>query len=185
MSDEADRLYERLLVLRCQTGDEDAYRELVARFGPRLCYYLRKVAYRADQADDLAQEVWLDVLRQLPRLADAGAFTAWLYRIARGKVMLEVRRNGRAPATIPEIDEIAATMEPQFSPEDAARIHAGLDRLDPAHREVLVLRFLEELSYEEIARIVDCPLGTVRSRIHYAKVALQRALECSRDEPFG
>ena len=60
--------------------------------------------------------------------------------------------------------------EPKFSPEDAARIHAALDRLEPMHREVLVLRFLEELSYEEIGQVVDCPVGTVRSRIHYAKV---------------
>jgi RNA polymerase sigma-70 factor (ECF subfamily) len=176
MSNEAERLYERLLVLRCQTGDEDAYRELVGRFGPRLTYFLRKLAGQAELADDLAQEVWIDVLRQLPRLADAGAFTTWLYRIARGKVMLEARRNGRAPVTIPAIDEIAGKEEPQFSPDDAARIHAALDRLEPPQREVLVLRFLEELSYDQIAQVTDCPVGTVRSRIHYAKAALQRVL---------
>src|ERR1700704_3773579 len=99
MSDEAERLYEHLLVLRCQTGDENAYRELVARFGPRLLYFLRKLVFRVDRADDLAQDVWIDVLRQLPRLKDAGAFTAWLYRIAHGKVMLDGRRNGRVPVT--------------------------------------------------------------------------------------
>jgi RNA polymerase sigma-70 factor (ECF subfamily) len=177
MSDEAERLFERLLVLRCQTGDEDAYRELVTRFGPRLRYFLRKLVGRTDRADDLAQEVWLDVLRQLPRLKDAGAFTTWLYRIAHGKAMLDGRRNGRAPATIPDVEWIADKEDDSFSAEDAAQIHAALDRLEPAQREVLVLRFLEELSYEEIGEIVDCPLGTVRSRIHYANVALQRILK--------
>jgi RNA polymerase sigma-70 factor (ECF subfamily) len=177
MSDEAERLVERLVVLRCQTGDEDAYRELVTRFGPRLRYFLRKLVGRTDRADDLAQEVWLDVLRQLPRLKDAGAFTTWLYRIAHGKAMLDGRRNGRAPATIPDVEWIADKEDDSFSAEDAAQIHAALDRLEPAQREVLVLRFLEELSYEEIGEIVDCPLGTVRSRIHYAKVALQRILK--------
>jgi RNA polymerase sigma-70 factor (ECF subfamily) len=181
MSDEAERLLERLLVLRCQTGDDDAYRELVGRFGPRLRYFLRKSVGQIDRADDLAQEVWIDVLRQLPRLKDAGAFTTWIYRIAHGKAMLEGRRNGRAPTTIPDVEWIAEQEDDTFSAEDAARIHAGLDRLEPAQREVLVLRFLEELSYEEIGQIVDCPLGTVRSRIHYAKAALRRRLEIKRD----
>lgn len=177
MSDQAERLYERLLVVRCQTGDEDAYRELVGRFGPRLQYYLRKLSARADRADDLAQEVWLDVLRQLPRLKDAGAFTTWLYRIARGKVMLDARRNGRVPATTPDVEWIADREDEIFSTDDAARIHAALDRLEPAQREVLVLRFVEGLSYDEIGQIAACPLGTVRSRIYYGKAALRRLLE--------
>ena len=181
MSDEAERLYNRLLVLRCQTGDEDAYRELVARFGPRLRYFLRKLVGQLDRADDLAQEVWLDVLRQLPKLKDVAAFTTWMYRIAHGKAMLDGRRNGRAPTTIADVEWIADKEEDKFAAEDAARIHAALDRLEPPHREVLVLRFLEELSYDEIGQIVDCPLGTVRSRIHYAKSALQRLLENDHD----
>lgn len=179
MSDDAERLFERLLVLRCQTGDEDAYRELVERFNPRLRYFLRKLVGQTDRADDLAQEVWLDVLRQLPRLRDVGAFKAWLYRIAHGKVMLDWRRNSRLPPTTPDIEQIVEPTQPDdtaFSAEDAQQIHAALDQLEPTHREVLVLRFLEELSYEEIGQIVDCPLGTVRSRIHYAKTALQRLL---------
>src|SRR4051812_17156175 len=148
MSDEAERLYERLLVLRCQTGDEAAYRELVQRFGPRLRYFLLKLTVRTDRIDDLVQETWLDVLRQLPRLKDAGAFTAWLYRIAHGKAMLQGRRSGRELVGSEDVESaIEAEDEPGFSPEDAARIHAALDRLEPAHREVLVLRFLEDLSY--------------------------------------
>ena len=176
MCEEAERLYERLLVLRCQTGDDEAYRELVSRFGPRLQYFLRKMLRRPDRADDLAQEVWIDVLRQLPRLKDAGAFTTWLYRIARGKVMLDARQGGRLPATTVDVDLIAGKEEVTFSPEDAARIHDALDRLEPAQREVLVLRFLEDLNYDAISEIVGCPVGTVRSRIHYAKAALQQFL---------
>ena len=131
----------RLLVVRCQTGDDDAYRELIGRFGPRLRYYLLKLVGRIDRADDLAQEVWLDVLRQLHRLKDAAAFTTWLYRIAHGKAMLEARRNGRAHATIYDPNLIEARQDENFSAEDAARIHAMLDQLETTHREVLVLRF--------------------------------------------
>ncbi len=178
MSDEAERLYERVLVLRCQTGDEAAYRELVLRFGPRLRYFLLKLTARADRVDDLIQETWLDVLRQFPRLQDAAAFTAWLYRIAHGKAMLEGRRSGREVVATGEVEDVVDEQsEPTFSPDEAVRIHAALDQLEPAHREVLVLRFLEELSYEEIGQVVDCPVGTVRSRIHYAKMALKRLLQ--------
>src|SRR5215207_5478286 len=115
MSDEAERLFERLLVLRCQTGDEDAYRELVGRFGPRLRYYLRKLVGQVDRADDLAQEVWIDVLRQLPRLKDSSAFTTWIYRIAHGKAMLEGRRNGRVPTTTSDVEWIAEKEDDTFS----------------------------------------------------------------------
>ena len=96
-------------------------------------------------------------------------------------VACSVGDNGRAPATVPDVEWIAEKEDDAFSADDAKRIHAGLDQLEPAQREVLVLRFLEELSYEEIGQIVDCPLGTVRSRIHYAKAALRRTLETDRD----
>jgi RNA polymerase sigma-70 factor, ECF subfamily len=182
MSDQAEGLYERLLVVRCQNGDEEAYRELVNRYGARLRYFLRKLIPRSDRVEDLLQEAWIDVFRQLPRLQDAGAFTAWLYRIVRGKAMLELRRSGRSPQALDNADLIAAPHDEQeFSPEDAQRIHATLDQLHAEHREVLVLRFLEDLSYEDIGRVIGCPLGTVRSRIHYAKQALQRLLE-QKDE---
>ena len=61
--------------------------------------------------------------------------------------------------------------------EDVARVHAALDQLVPEHREVVVLRYIEDMSYEEIAGVAGCPLGTVRSRLHHAKRALRRALE--------
>jgi RNA polymerase sigma-70 factor (ECF subfamily) len=174
MSHEVDQLYERMLVMRCQLGDEDAFRELVDRYSPRLRYFLRKRA--ADRADDLLQEVWLDVLRQLPRLNDVGAFTAWIYQIARGKALLDLRKNGRMPQASEDLESVVSADEPEFSAEDAERVHAGLDRLNDEQREVLLLRFLEDLSYEQIGRVIGCPVGTVRSRLHYAKRALARLL---------
>lgn len=183
MSDEARRLYERLLVLRSQTGDAQAFRELVDACDRRLRYYLRKLVARPDRVDDLVQEVWIDVFRQLPRLQDAGAFTTWLYRIARGQAALHVRRSGKESQFVDgaQLAETAALEEePDFAPEDARRIHAALDRLPPEQREVILLRFLEDLSYEEIGQVVGVPPGTVRSRIHYAKRTLRQWLDTER-----
>jgi RNA polymerase sigma-70 factor (ECF subfamily) len=183
MSDPAD-LYERLLVLRCQTGDEPALRELVERFTPRLSYFVRKLVFDVHRADDVIQETWIDVVRQLPKLRDTGAFAPWLYRIARGKADLHFRLSGDALRSSEELLDAAAPAddEEEFTAEDAADVHAALDRLPIEQREVLVLKFLEGLSYEQIADIVGRPTGTVRSRIHYGKQALRRLLAGEPEE---
>jgi RNA polymerase sigma-70 factor (ECF subfamily) len=176
MIENAERIYERFLVLRCQTGDEAAFAELVERYHPRLRYYLGKMLGDAHRAEDALQEVWFDVFRGIPRLADPNAFPAWLYRIARGRAARELRKQ-QPPCQLLDEAETAGAEENDFSAEDAERIHVALNELAPAYREVLMLRFLEEMSYDAIAGVTGCALGTVRSRIHYAKRALRRALE--------
>jgi RNA polymerase sigma-70 factor (ECF subfamily) len=176
MIDPVELLYERVLVVRCQAGDEAAFEELMERYAPRLRYFLRKVV--GDPAEDVLQEVWLDVFRGLPRLADPQAFRAWIYRIARDRAFGHLRKSKYQEQSLGEIDVLDESAdEGEFSPEDAARIHAALGDLPLEQREVLVLRFLEEMSYDEIARVTSQPLGTVRSRIHYGKRALKRALQ--------
>jgi RNA polymerase sigma-70 factor (ECF subfamily) len=174
VSDPVQRLYEQVLVVRCQAGDEAAFAELVERYAPRLRYYLRRMLDAGDP-DDVIQDVWLDVFRGLPALNNAAAFPAWLYRVARDRVMRTLRRR---PNVQPLMDaDVPDEAEESFSAEDAACIHAALSQLPPEQREVLVLRFLEEMSYDDVAHVIGCPVGTVRSRLHYAKQALRRILE--------
>src|SRR5438270_9240388 len=92
MSDPADQLFERLLVVRCQAGDEAAFTELVERYQPRLRYYLRKMLHDPQRAEDALQDVWLDVFQAVARLNDSSAFRAWLYRIARDRASRELRK---------------------------------------------------------------------------------------------
>jgi RNA polymerase sigma-70 factor (ECF subfamily) len=181
MTRSADRLAERVLVLRCQAGDEAAFERLVVEFSPRLRYFLRRVMKDADRTDDVLQDVWIQVFRGLPTLADAGAFRPWLYRIARDRAYREFRKRW-PPIQLPEDLDIVIESDcgSDIPSESIEQIHVALARLAQEHREVLVLRFLEDMSYEDIARVTGCPLGTVRSRIHYAKIALHNALK--RDE---
>jgi RNA polymerase sigma-70 factor, ECF subfamily len=177
MTDPADRLYERVQVLRAQAGDAAAFADLVGRYHARLRYYLRKLLVDPQGVDDVLQDVWLDVWRGLSRLRDAAAFPAWLYRLTRDRAMRTFRLRFQ-PRQFELVDDVAEPDEgDEFTAEDAARVHAALDALGPELREVLVLRFLEEMVYTDIARVVGCPVGTVRSRLHHAKRALRRELE--------
>jgi RNA polymerase sigma-70 factor (ECF subfamily) len=178
MKDVAGRLYERLLVLRCQAGEEAALGELIARYSPGLRFYLKKLVGPAAARDDLLQETWFDVYRKINALQRPEALVAWLYRIARDKAYRELRRRPVASEPIDQnIVESLAADEEEFAPEEAEAVRAALDELPDEQREVLVLRFVEQMSYEQIAEVVSRPMGTVRSRIHYAKLALRAKLE--------
>jgi RNA polymerase sigma-70 factor (ECF subfamily) len=182
MTDPENQLYEQLLVLRCQTGDEIAFATLVERYGRRLRYYLQKSFGRIDCVDDAYQDVWLIVYRKIRGLMDPGAFVTWLYRIAQNRVRQELRRRRRPACPIDEADEMPAPAidEAELTPEDGARIHTALEDLGLEHREVLLLRFLEGMTYEQIAAVSGCGAGTVKSRLYYAKRALRRLLEEER-----
>lgn len=189
-----DRLYERVLLLRCQTGDEAAFTEIVARYTPRLRIYLRQMlgggrGVDAHAADDALQDVWLDCLRSVGGLRDTGAFSGWLYRIARDRAYRILRRRRALVVTNAPVvdasevadDDAGAADAAVLNGEAAALVHASLDRLPHEQREVLLLRFIAEMDYEQIAAAVGCGVGTVRSRLHYAKRALRREIE--RNDP--
>src|SRR5262245_16928881 len=99
MTVRVDQLYERVLILRSQAGDPAAFAGLVGLHDARLWDYVRKMWGEVHGAEDILQEVWLDVFRGLSRLEDAGAFRAWLYRIARIRVFRHLRR--RRPISLP------------------------------------------------------------------------------------
>lgn len=177
------KLEERLHVIRAQWGDSTAFTKLVERYTARLTYFVRRLlSGDAAGADDVVQETWLIVYRRLPSLKNHDSFVGWLYGIARHAAL---RYSGRKPQEISHeaIETESGPDDGPFSTEDAEWVHAGLDQLTVEHREVLTLRFLEEMSYEEIASVVECSVGTVRSRLHYAKRALRKILRSASHGP--
>jgi len=172
--------HEHVLVLRCQAGDHDAFAGLFERYQAPLKYYLRRLLDSPELADDVLQTVWLKVLRGVKRLRRPDAFRTWLYRIARNEAFQQLRRDRRwieVQESLPAQEQEEDEEEEEPPAADAARIHAALGQLSSPHRDVLMLRFLEDLSYVEIAEIVNSSVGTVRSRLHYAKAAMKRILE--------
>jgi RNA polymerase sigma-70 factor (ECF subfamily) len=176
--DQLEQLVQRLLVVRSQLGERAALEQLFVRYNQALGYYLGRMLSRDDVAD-LQQEVWLTVIRRIRQLRNPEAFVVWLYQIARRKALtlLTVQHESLSLDDRDIGENIADDAQPKFSPDEAARIHQELAHLSQRHREVLLLRFMEDLSYEEIAQIINCTAGTVRSRLHYAKLALRERLE--------
>lgn len=176
MANNIEQAYELTLVVRSQIGDETAFEELLRLYSPRLRFYVSKMlGEKHESADDLLQEIWLGVFRALPKLNDAAAFHAWLFRIARARVCREFRGRRVHFDSLDQLDSML--QEERTDVLDAEALRLRLDALSVEHREALMLRFIEDMSYEEIARVTSSTLGTVRSRIHYAKRALRRAIE--------
>lgn len=132
-----------------------------------LLYYATKVTGNEEGAPDVLQEVGVKAFRGIRRLKDPGSLRPWLYRITHGIAVDRIRRNiSRERAEEVLIEEFQESAEPSFAEEDSAALHQALDEIGPKHREVLVLHFLEDFSMTEIAEVVGCSEGTVKSRIH-------------------
>lgn len=174
-----DKLRERFIVRQFQFGNTDAFLSLVRRYERRLLFFLKRFEHDPDKALDLLQEVWLTAWKTRTSIRSCAAFRTWIYRIAHGKVVSSIRSEMRRRRTeqqridLPEVDvEYCGSAF-----ETAELVHFGLSRISAEHREVLTLRFLEEMTLVEIAEVVDCPLGTVKSRLHYASEEMMTVIE--------
>lgn len=173
-----DRAQYEWLALRCQAGDPGAFEDLIAVMELPLLYYATSLTGNPDDGLDVLQEVWIRVFRRIGELREPAALRAWLYRITHGVAVDRMRRKiSRERAEEADLADFNEAEEPSFSEEDAAAIHAALGEIGLKHREVLVLHFLQDLSMADIARIVGCAEGTVRTRIFYGKKAMKEILE--------
>ncbi|MBZ0255074.1 RNA polymerase sigma factor, partial [bacterium] len=142
-------------------------------------YYLRRLLDSESDCWDVLQEVWMNALGGVGKLRDAKAMPAWLYQVARNAAVSHWRKQKRYVPLDDESDaEVHASFEnePGFSADDAIDLHYALEKLKLPHREVITLHVLEDFSLEEIAVIIGAPVGTVKSRLHYAKQELRRLL---------
>ena len=176
MESESRTQYE-WIALRCQSGEPGAFEDLIAVMERPLLYYAASLTGNTDSALDVLQEVWIKAFRGIRKLKDPGALRPWLYSITHGIAVDRIRKNySREQAEKVQLEDFQEAEEPSFAEEDAAAVHAALSEIGLMHREVLVLHFLEDLSMAEIAKVVGCSEGTVKSRIHYAKRAMKEIL---------
>jgi len=173
-----ERIYNELLAIRCRRGNKQAFEELVKTWEKRLLYYIRRLIEDEQQAWQVLQETWLEVLKSIKRLKDPTRLAGWLYSIARHKAIDVVRAEYRQ-ATRNEIlkNENHPDDSELHAFDNAEQVHYGLSRIAVHHREILTLFFMEDLSLVEISGLLAVPMGTTKSRLHYAKQALKTVLE--------
>jgi RNA polymerase sigma-70 factor (ECF subfamily) len=169
----------QLLAIRCRQGDMAAFEPLVRLWESRLFYYVRRLVDQEADAWDVLQKTWIKAMRGVRSLKDPEAFPCWLYTLARRTVIDHLRHapDRQMPEAWDEdqLDPSAAD-DPALALENAEAVHQALARLAPPHREVLTLFFLKDLTLDQIAAVLDVPVGTVKSRLHYARRAARAAM---------
>jgi RNA polymerase sigma-70 factor (ECF subfamily) len=181
------------LVARARQGDLGSYDALVTRHRGRIYAMIRNMIHQEADAWDLSQEVFIKAWQALPRFEAKARFSTWLYRIAHNVVYDWTRKRriesaGELNDGIFERERIDAasftTPSGGDSPDDTmargelrARIEAALAKISPEHREAVLLKDVQGLSYKEIAEVMACSIGTVMSRLYYARQKLQTLLK--------
>jgi RNA polymerase sigma-70 factor (ECF subfamily) len=172
-----DILESAILVVRFQRGDRAAFEAIVRLWERRLFYYIRRLVRSEEDAWELLQETWLKLFRSLGALRDPRTLPAFLYTTARNTALsrLRDRKIENTAESLDEVSDDSAAID--FNAYDhAEEIQYALDQLPLAQREALTLFFLEDLSLVEIAALVGVPPGTVKSRLHYGKLAIKKLL---------
>lgn len=183
MDDKRHEIEERLDILLAQGGDRAAVSRLVDRYDPRLMYFIRRILGDGDGTLDVLQSVWMTVYRRLAQLRSPDAFRVWLFRIAHDCAVTEWRRRSRQPLSLEHIPERSVPDDESAVFDNAELVHTAMISLSVDHRRVLSLHFVEEMTIDEIAQVLSCVPGTVKSRLHYARAALRRRIEELLDGP--
>ena len=168
---------ERLMLL-FRLGNSDAFSELFRRFSSPVYGFFRRRLENPSRAEELAQETFVAVLRGIERYEPRATFRAYLYGIAMRILMAERRKSARRGTSASATPDLSAD-----SCVDAAIwVQRAIDQLDPDHRDILLMREYEQLTYDEIAALLRLPVNTVRSRLFRARSALKAFLLPLRPE---
>ena len=161
------------LMLEYQAGSPPAFEELFSRYRSPVYGFFRRRLNNAARAEELAQETFVAILRGTEQYEPQARFRTYLYAIAIKQLWSERRREIRAGKFAAEPQEVTR----ESDPSTALWIRDALEQLDVDHREVLMLREYEQLSYDEIAEVLAVPVNTVRSRLSRARGELKTLLE--------
>jgi RNA polymerase sigma-70 factor (ECF subfamily) len=179
------------LIAECLRGDTAAFGELVRRYQDRLYNTVYRLVDNAEDAQDVVQDAFLNAYQALGHFKGDSLFFTWLYRIAvntaislkrkqRVVVSMDLGRDAGGVAEPADTSDLSRPGHALEQAEQERRIQEALNRLSPEHRAVLIMKDMEGQKYETMAEVLQVPIGTVRSRLHRARVELRDLL--SRDE---
>jgi len=179
------------LVQRVQTGDVRAFDQLILKYRERLYAIVYNLTANREDASDLTQEAFIKAFRSIANFKGDSSFFTWLYRIAINASLTHLKRSRlrryfsfeNLEQEVAQSELIEALADKTHSDKSTLinelqeKLNEALQRLSPNHRTVVVLFEIEGLSHQEIAQVMECSEGTVRSRLHYAKLQLQSFLQ--------
>ena len=172
-------------VARCRSGDWEAFSDLMLKYQTRVLTLATRMLGSPSEAEDIAQDIFAKVFLSLHKFRGAARFSTWLYRITVNHCLNYMRSRARQQQTLVAIEskdlaEASPASNPQWRLEQKERwalVQAKLQALSPEHRTIIILRDIEGLAYEEIAEVLLLESGTVKSRIHRARMELKDLLE--------
>jgi RNA polymerase sigma-70 factor (ECF subfamily) len=170
------------LVLRAQKGDREAYGELVCRFQGSVYAMALTRVHNPVEAQELAQEVFVHGMRKLPQLRDPRCFAGWLRRITARMAINRLTRRGPISGTEPEFldsveGRVRGPVEEMERSEAKAELHQGLKQLKDLDRQTLEAFYLRGRSLKQMSREFETPVGTIKRRLHVARLRLKAVLE--------
>jgi RNA polymerase sigma-70 factor (ECF subfamily) len=171
-------------------GDPKAFEVLFKKYKEQVARLVYSIAKDSSLVDDVVQEVFLLVYRHLAKFRQAAAFKTWVYRIAVNEALRQVGRlkrwqplpegdlePSRVPSTMVVFENGDSPERVLIDGEQQRLVQRGLDQIKPHHRMILLLYYMEDLSVEEIAHILEIPAGSVKSRLFYARDSLRKVLD--------
>ena len=166
---------DRDLIAKARRGGVDAYNLLVSRWERRIFNYLLRLTGNREDAMDISQETFLKAYQNLGKLDDPARFSSWLFRIAHNEAYSLLRKSKpEGEITVePASGEMSGRMFPM---ETSLAVQSALSRLSPDQREAVALKVYQGFKFDEMARILDCPVSTVKSRLYTALDLLKDAL---------
>ena len=156
-----------------KSPSEATFRDLFLQLCPKLLNYFRLRGCEPSVAEELTQDVMLTVYREIRSLRDQELFRPWLFKIARNGLLQEIRKRGRRIELVELVGDVTALP----AVETDSRLMLWMSWLEPAERQVMIMRYVEELDYAEIALALDIPLGTVQWRIFNSKKKLAKRID--------
>jgi RNA polymerase sigma-70 factor (ECF subfamily) len=186
----SEQLTDQQIVEKVQRGDKNAFNLLVVKYQHKVAHLVSRYVKNSGDIADVSQEAFIKAYRALPNFRGESAFYTWLYRIAVNSAKNYIVAQGRKPpANDVDVDEAdyydgSDALKESNSPERSLMssqmeklLFAAMDKLPEDLRMAITLRELEGLSYEEIAKVMDCPVGTVRSRIFRARESIDKVIQ--------
>ncbi len=181
MANHVARIFDEYLVASARAGDRAALARLVSNWQPKLLAHAYRLTGDPEQARDVAQDGWADIIKGLPRLKDTKVFPAWAYRIVTRRAADNIRRNMRKRRT-----EAAYAAEPARVDLSHSKMEVGADKtplgraiaaLPPPQRAAIALFYIEDFTVAEISVALEVPAGTIKTRLMHARTKLRATLE--------